>query len=239
MTNGKHIKRTARQLAAAEHISYAAARRRLDDEPELIAWADANGGFDDGGAEIADHVTRVLTRHTVFCVGEACQDAIDLGVDLDDQARQVAAQALDEKPHQCRCGSHRDPDVAPWTNYRVTVKFDKPLIPDETSAVTDFAARLFDALGIYSGITAPWEPGQVNGTGIKYVDAQTVIVNVTIPILLDLQALAAARQTGDAWHRDAEEAVRRALAEIGCDDPVQLRASRIVPDDPGTAETQR
>lgn len=224
MTDNKRFKRAVREFAAGARISYAAAYRRLKSDPALAAaYLSDDGG--DGWDELTEYFDELLRQHTVFCVGVAWQDAIDLGTDLDYQARQVAAQLLEESPLQCRCGGANHPDLSPWTSYRVLVELDVPLLLDDQDGITEFAERLFDALGIFAGSVTPWEPSQVDGTGVSYLTTRSIAVNVTDPI---------AAQTSESQDErldeaGAEDVVRDALEQLDLDlTAARLNASRIV-----------
>jgi hypothetical protein len=116
--------------------------------------------------------------------------------------------------------------VAPWTNYRVVAEFREPLILGGLAGITGFAWQLVDALGMYSGVTTLWEPAQVDGTGIAYIDTRTIFVNVTIPVLDPLSLLEEHRAIFSP--AAAEDAVRRALGQLGYDaEIVHLAAARI------------
>jgi hypothetical protein len=200
MTTEKHLKRAARRLAETEGITYTAALRLLT--------------VDAGESYTLGPVYDVLERHSIYCVGDALQEAIDLGIDTDSGIRQVAAQRLEDRDTPCRCLT-KPGQPSPWATFHVVVKFQVP--PVDTGRfidLADFAWQLFDLLGIYSAVDIRWNARQIDGTGVVQVDAHTFIVAVTLPEEVPATATAEEIALGAA---QAGGAVARALLGLGYD----------------------
>jgi hypothetical protein len=193
MTTDKHLKRAARELAAREGISYTAARRLLTDGA--------------GETYTLEPTYAVLERHSVFCVGMAMQEAIDLGIDDDEGIRQVAAQRLEDEDTACRCLTE-PAETASTVSYRVPVHFQEPPAKARRFIdVADFAWQLFDLLGIYSPVDIRWRSLQIDATGVERIDEHDYLVAVTVPVSRP------ASGESDSM-LEAAGAVARALAEL-------------------------
>ena len=83
--------------------------RRADCPPDCAECAADDGGW----AQVEAQAEQLLARHDAVCVGEAVQDAYDLGHDDHDGIRLVAAQLLEDRYSSCRCGQLTAPAAEP------------------------------------------------------------------------------------------------------------------------------